>query len=119
VNKSLKDDPLLIAKVMLKPGQAAGAKELAIVIWSARLSSLEQSTARQLDGVQLDRVFMDKLSGKDTNRPQLDAALTFLREGDVLIVHSMDRLARNLDDLRKIVLTLTKRGVSVRFMKRA
>ena len=48
-----------------------------------------------------------KVSGKDANRPQLQAALDYLREGDVLVVHSMNRLARNLDDLRKIVLGLT------------
>lgn len=82
-----------------------------------RVSSVEQNTARQLDGMELDRTFTDKLSGKDTNRPQLEAALTFLREGDTLTIHSMDRLARNLDDLRKIVLTLTKRGVRVQFIK--
>jgi DNA invertase Pin-like site-specific DNA recombinase len=82
-----------------------------------RVSSVDQNTARQLVDVQLDRVFEDKVSGKDTHRPQLQAALTFCREGDVLIVHSMDRLARNLDDLRKIVLDLTNRGVHVRFIK--
>lgn len=82
-----------------------------------RVSSVDQNTARQLVDVQLDRVFEDKVSGKDTHRPQLQAALTFCREGDVLIVHSMDRLARNLDDLRKIVLDLTTRGVHVQFIK--
>jgi DNA invertase Pin-like site-specific DNA recombinase len=82
-----------------------------------RVSSVDQNTARQLVDVQLDRVFEDKVSGKDTHRPQLQAALAFCREGDVLIVHSMDRLARNLDDLRKIVLDLTTRGVHVQFVK--
>jgi DNA invertase Pin-like site-specific DNA recombinase len=82
-----------------------------------RVSALDQSTERQLEGVQLDKVFTDKASGKDTARPQLQAALEFLREGDLFLVHSMDRLARNLDDLRKIVLDLTKRGVHVQFVK--
>lgn len=82
-----------------------------------RVSTIEQSTTRQLDGIQLDRVFTDKASGKDTARPELQNALTFLRDGDTLIVHSMDRLARSLDDLRRIVLTLTRRGVSVQFIK--
>ena len=82
-----------------------------------RVSSLDQSTERQLDGVQLDKVFTDKASGKDTARPQLKAALDYLREGDLLLVHSMDRLARNLDDLRKTVLDLTRRGVHVQFSK--
>jgi DNA invertase Pin-like site-specific DNA recombinase len=82
-----------------------------------RVSALDQNTERQLDGVQLDKVFTDKASGKDTARPQLNAALDYLREGDLLLVHSMDRLARNVDDLRKIVLDLTRRGVHVQFVK--
>jgi DNA invertase Pin-like site-specific DNA recombinase len=82
-----------------------------------RVSSLDQNTTRQLEGLKLDRVFTDKASGKDTKRPQLEACLAHLREGDQLLVHSMDRLARNLDDLRKIVKGLTDRGVRVRFIK--
>jgi len=84
-----------------------------------RVSTLLQNTARQLDGVTLDRTFEDKASGKDTHRPQLDECLKFLREGDTLHVHSMDRLARNLDDLRRIVKDLTGRGVAVKFEKEA
>ncbi len=82
-----------------------------------RVSTTDQSTARQLDGETLDKVYEDKASGKDTKRPQLKAALDFLREGDTLVIHSMDRLARNLDDLRRIVMTLTKKGVKVHFVK--
>ena len=82
-----------------------------------RVSSLDQHTERQLQGVELDKVFTDKASGKDTARPQLQAALEFLRSGDLFIIHSMDRLARNLDDLRRIVLQLTKKGVHVQFVK--
>jgi DNA invertase Pin-like site-specific DNA recombinase len=82
-----------------------------------RVSSVDQSTERQLEGIQLDKVFTDKASGKDTARPQLQAALEYLREGDLLLVHSMDRLARSVDDLRRIVLDLTKRGVHVQFVK--
>jgi DNA invertase Pin-like site-specific DNA recombinase len=82
-----------------------------------RVSSADQNNARQLDGLKLDRVFADKASGKDTNPPQLEAALGFVREGDTLVVHSMDRLARNLADLKTIVLELTRRGVAVRFVK--
>ena len=82
-----------------------------------RVSTLEQNTDRQLDGVQLDEVFTDKASGKDTARPQLEALLKFARRGDIVVVHSMDRLARNLDDLRRIVSDLTRRGVQVQFMK--
>ncbi|MET3175988.1 UNVERIFIED_ORG: DNA invertase Pin-like site-specific DNA recombinase [Arthrobacter sp. UYCu721] len=65
-----------------------------------RVSSLDQNSQRQLEGIQLDRVFTDKASGKDVQRPQLEELLRFIREGDSLVVHSMDRLARNLDDLR-------------------
>lgn len=82
-----------------------------------RVSSVDQNEMRQLDGLELDKTFTDKASGKDTQRPQLQRALEFLREGDTLVVHSMDRLARNLDDLRAIVMTLTKRGVNVQFVK--
>ena len=82
-----------------------------------RVSSVGQNDERQLVGETLDKVFSDKVSGKDMNRPQLQAALEFCREGDVLVVHSMDRLARNVDDLRHIVKELTKRCVKVRFVK--
>jgi DNA invertase Pin-like site-specific DNA recombinase len=82
-----------------------------------RVSSIGQNTERQLDGVQIDRCFSEKLSGKDTDRPQLEAMLAFVREGDTVVVHSMDRFARNLDDLRRLVLALTKRGVAVQFCK--
>ena len=82
-----------------------------------RVSSTDQNTARQLDGVQLDRLFEDRLSGRNTARPQLTACLAHLREGDTLHIHSMDRLARNLDNLRSIVRVLNGRGVAVRFHK--
>ena len=78
---------------------------------------MDQNLSRQLDGMALDRVFEEKASGKDANRPQLDACLAYVREGDTLAVHSMDRLARNLDDLRRIVSQLTAKGVTVRFVK--
>jgi len=82
-----------------------------------RVSSLDQNTARQLDGCQLDKVFTDKISGKNTDRPQLDALRAYVREGDTVMVHSMDRLARNLDDLRKLVREFTDKGVRVQFVK--
>jgi len=82
-----------------------------------RVSSFDQNPERQLDQVQVDKLFTDKASGKDTQRPQLDALLSFAREGDTVVVHSMDRLARNLDDLRRLVQTLTKRGIRVEFVK--
>ena len=82
-----------------------------------RVSTFDQNVDRQLDGQSLDRIFTDKASGKDINRPELDAMLAFAREGDTVVVHSMDRLARNLDDLRKLVQSLTKRGVRIEFVK--
>ena len=82
-----------------------------------RVSSLGQNPERQLEGVEVDRVFTDTVSGKSIARPALSALLAFVREGDVVIVHSMDRLARNLDDLRRLVRELTARGVQVHFIK--
>ena len=82
-----------------------------------RVSAFDQHVDRQLEGLSLDKVFTDKASGKDVNRPQLEAMINFIREGDTVVVHSMDRLARNLDDLRKLVQTLTKRGIRIEFLK--
>jgi DNA invertase Pin-like site-specific DNA recombinase len=96
---------------------AAAAKRHGKTVGYIRVSSLDQNTERQLDGMTLDKVFTDKASGKDTNRPELKAALDYLREGDKLVVHSLDRLARNLVDLKTIVTELTARGVVVEFVK--
>ncbi len=82
-----------------------------------RVSSFDQNPDRQLEHVQASRLFTDKASGKDTQRPELERLLAFVREGDTVVVHSMDRLARNLDDLRRIVQGLTKRGVCIEFAK--
>ena len=87
------------------------------LIGYVRVSTFDQNESRQLEGVEIDRVFMDKASGKDVNRPQLELMMSFVRMGDTVICHSMDRLGRNLDDLRKMVLGLTARGVHVRFVK--
>lgn len=87
------------------------------LIGYVRVSTVEQNTSRQLEGVAYNKCFEDKASGKDTNRPALAALKDFVREGDTVVVHSMDRLARNLDDLRKIVKELTGKGVTVRFQK--
>jgi DNA invertase Pin-like site-specific DNA recombinase len=87
------------------------------IVGYQRVSTADQNTARQLDGIQLDKLFTDHASGKDTNRPQLRACLNYLREGDELVVHSMDRLARSLVDLRRTVDDLVAQGVHVRFVK--
>jgi len=82
-----------------------------------RVSTLDQHVDRQLEGIEVDKTFIDKASGKDTKRPQLALLMSFARAGDTVVVHSMDRLARNLDDLRRIVRTLTDRGVRIEFVK--
>ena len=84
-----------------------------------RVSSFDQNPDRQLEQVTVDRLFTDKASGKDTQRPELERLLAFVREGDTVVVHSMDRLARNLDDLRRLVQGLTQRGVRIEFVKEA
>jgi DNA invertase Pin-like site-specific DNA recombinase len=82
-----------------------------------RVSSFDQNPDRQLEQIDVGKVFTDKASGKDTQRPELERLLAFVREGDTVVVHSMDRLARNLDDLRRIVQGLTQRGVRMEFVK--
>lgn len=82
-----------------------------------RVSTADQNTDRQLDGVAVDKVFTDHASGKDTERPELARALDYVRDGDTLVIHSMDRLARNLEDLRRVVRELTGNGVQVEFVK--
>ena len=83
----------------------------------ARVSTtLDQNEKRQLEGKILDRVFTDKASGRETSRPELTELLRCPGR-DTVVVHSMDRLARNLDDLRALVQTLTSKGVRVEFVK--
>lgn len=87
------------------------------VIGYIRVSTFDQNTDRQLDGIKIDKLFIDKASGKNTERPQLTELLNYIRDGDILVVHSLDRLARNLDDLRRIVQSLTANNVKVKFIK--
>lgn len=82
-----------------------------------RVSTIDQSTARQLDGIELDKTFEEKASAKDTKRPALQECLAYLREGDTLHVHSIDRLARNTENLLQLTRELTGRGVSIQFHK--
>lgn len=82
-----------------------------------RVSSLDQNEQRQLDGEQLDRTFIDKASGKDINRPKLEELIAFAREGDLILVHSMDRLARNLDDMRRLVKGFNDRKIAIKFVQ--
>ena len=82
-----------------------------------RVSTAKQSTERQLSDLELDITFTDYASGKDTNRPKLQEMLNYIRDDDIVIVHSMDRLARNLDDLRKIIKTITAKQAQIKFLK--
>ncbi len=100
-----------------EPKVTKGRRRAGQLVGYLRVSSLDQKELRQLDGFTLDKRFVDKASGKDLHRPQLEQLTGYVREGDTVICHSMDRLARNLDDLRKVVLGFTDRGVHVRFEK--
>lgn len=82
-----------------------------------RVSSISQNDSRQLEGVSLDKVFKEKVSGKSANRKELERCLDYIREGDTLHIHSMDRLARNLKDLQNIVDDLTDKGIAIKFHK--
>ena len=82
-----------------------------------RVSSLEQNTARQLDGIKIDLEFEDKVSGKSMERPKLQELMRTAYTGDLVVVHSMDRLARNLIDLKNIVSALVSTGAQVQFIK--
>lgn len=82
-----------------------------------RVSSTDQNPDRQLEGVKVDKLFVDQLSAQALYRPQLEALLAFIREGDTVMVHSMDRLARNLEQLRAIVRRCTEQQVKVQFLK--
>ncbi len=85
-----------------------------------RVSTASQNTDRQLDGVQLDKVFEEKVSGKNAgSREVLQRCLDYLREHDTLHVHSIDRLARNMSDLLSIVDDLVERDVTIRFHSEA
>lgn len=94
-----------------------GKRRVGQLVGYLRVSSLDQKELRQLEGVALDKRFVDKASGKDLHRPELEQLVGYVRDGDTVVCHSMDRLARNLDDLRKVVLGFTERGVHVRFEK--
>lgn len=82
-----------------------------------RVSSVDQNLDRQLNGMELDQVFEEKASAKDAKRPVLQECLKYLRQGDTLHIHSIDRLARNLLDLQQLVGGLNERGVAVNFHK--
>ena len=87
------------------------------VVGYIRVSSTTQNTARQLSDIKLDKEFVDKMSGSSKDRQGLADCMAYVRQGDVLVVESIDRLARNLRDLQEIVDSLITKGVEVRFIK--
>ena len=108
-------EPSLPLDIPEQPEAVAGQK-----IGYARVSSKDQNLYRQLAALKKEnvfRIFTDTVSGLSTQRPGLDGALNYLRTGDQLIAVSMDRLARSLIDLHRLVDELTERGVSVKFLK--
>jgi len=86
-----------------------------------RVSTVEQHEDRQVkdltENAKVSKVFIDKLSGKDTNRPQLNAMIDYVREGDTVVVSEYSRLARSTRDLIDIIETLQNKGVIVISMK--
>ena len=90
---------------------------MAIVLY-ARVSSIGQNLDRQLqDSDKYDRVFEDKCSGKNTDRPALQEMLNYIREGDEVYAHELSRLARNTFDLIDLVNKILAKGVSIHFIK--
>jgi DNA invertase Pin-like site-specific DNA recombinase len=93
---------------------------IVIKIGYCRISHRTQNEARQIKALKdqhVEKIFLDKLSGKNTNRPNLQEMLNFIREGDVLIIESISRLARNTKDFLEIVNDLTVRGIEVVSLK--
>ncbi len=82
-----------------------------------RVSSVDQNTARQLSGVECDKIFTDKCSGNSTARPELEALRDYAREGDIVLVHDISRLARNIEDLINLIRLFNAKGVAVQFQK--
>ena len=82
-----------------------------------RVSTVEQNTDRQLLDMELDKVFEEKVSAKTADRPQLNAMLGHIREGDEVFVHDISRLARNIEDLHRLVREIIGKGCAVYFVK--
>lgn len=82
-----------------------------------RVSTVGQNSERQLDGIDLDKVFEEKASAKTKDRPRLNEMLEYIREGDSVIVHDISRLARNIQDLHHLVEEITAKGATLQFNK--
>ena len=88
-----------------------------MIVGYARVSTAEQNPERQINMLQdkykVEKTYLDRLSGKDTNRPELNAMLQFVREGDIVVVESYSRLARSTKDLLDIVEKLKQNNVTL------
>ncbi|WP_289170014.1 recombinase family protein, partial [uncultured Pseudoalteromonas sp.] len=85
----------------------------------ARVSTKDQDLSVQLSKLNehgVDRVYSEKISGKNTNRPELERLLEQLRSGDTIVITKIDRLARNMRDFQNIVHDLNERGVSLKII---
>jgi len=82
-----------------------------------RVSTIDQNPDRQLAGIELDKKYIDYAGGKNLQRKEFESMMQFVREGDCVIVHSIDRIARNLMSLRQLVIELNKKGVTIQFIK--
>lgn len=88
-----------------------------MIIGYMRVSTFEQNTNRQLADLELDKVYIDKISGAKADRPQLNEMIEFVREGDTVFIHSLDRLARDLMLSLQIIKKLNDKKVIVKFYK--
>jgi len=80
-----------------------------------RVSTIEQNTVRQLDGIELDKRFEDKCTGSNSDRPALNQLKDYAREGDIVSVHDISRLARNISDLIELIKFFNRKHVSIEF----
>lgn len=87
------------------------------IIGYVRVSTIEQNPDRQLENIVIDKKFVDYASGSTINRPQFQLMMDYVRDGDVIVVHSMDRLARNVKNLLSIIDELNSKNVEIRFIK--
>ena len=88
-------------------------------VWSIRVSSEDQNEARQVELAKkegAEKIFIDKLSGKDLERPQFQAMMNYVREGDDVYFHDLSRAGRNLQDVLNSITTLRGKGVNIHFM---
>jgi DNA invertase Pin-like site-specific DNA recombinase len=91
----------------------------AVELGYARVSTIKQDLDRQIDalttaGVPAERIYLDKKSGATVDRPGLRAAIDYAREGDVIVVHTLDRLGRTVRDTLNLIHELSQRGIGVR-----